>query len=142
MTRSKALWQYLSLRNLLEASEEDIAQAKKEYRKEYKKQWKKEKGLPHKELRPSFSIKEFEQLKRFSADAGFDTPTGFIKELVKTTISGKSTIPHREQLMLSLQYLSMALNNILQNGVVTDMKQLENHLTIAEDILISYIQEK
>lgn len=139
--RSTPLYEYLLACGALNGTTEDIAIAKREYRRKYKRNWKKNKKLPHKELRPYVSLKEYERLKQVSADAGYANPTAFLKQLILSSIEGTPVVPQKEKLMLALQYIGMALTGVLRSGIMTDTKQLEDYLSIAEGILLSYVRE-
>lgn len=137
--RSTSLYEYLLSSGALDGTPEDIARAKREYRKKYKREWKKNKQLPHRELRPSFSLKDYEALKVRAGEMGYENPTAYIKQLILASLEQKSIVPHREQLEQILQYVSMALNAVIKAEYTLDKRYVQVLLSEAEIKLSTYL---
>lgn len=128
--RSKQLWEYLTRKGVLDGTDEEIAQAKKDYRKEYKARWKKGRVIKKHELRPEFTGKEYRQLAVKAKELGL-TPTAWLRALALAEAYGTTVLPHRERLLKALQLVSLAARG-------TDARQSINK---AEKILEKYIDD-
>lgn len=135
--RSKKLWQYLFDAGVLNGSEADILKAKAEYRKKYKREWKQNRLIPKKELRPTFTLKEY-QMVRFKAQTLKLTATAFLKEVTLASIEGKQIIYNKEELLKILQLISMsiiAFGNNEHRFIITEQ------LYEAEKLLLEYVKQ-
>ena len=127
--RSKKLWQYLSDKGLLNASESDIAKGKADYRREYFKRWKELHKRPQKELRIVLTIKEYLDLKVKAMEVGLK-PTPYLKDLALVAVATKQRVD-KNSLKKILQLVKMA--STTNNG---DYKYL---LMEAEKLLLEYL---
>lgn len=105
--RSKALFEFLQVRNLLDGSSEAVLEAKREYFRQYRRNWKKRQNPFKKELRPVFSQKEFQEIRLKAYELGL-SPTGYVKQLVRKFTLSKPVIPEMSTLLSILQKISMA----------------------------------
>lgn len=131
--RSKQLLLYLLEHNIDFEDREALAQAKAEYRKLYKKNWK-QKSQKNKELRPTFTETEYSELCKRAELFGL-TPTGYLRELILTNQENRELIPHREELLILLQFISMALNQIHADHPSRPLLQE------SEKLLLNYLQQ-
>lgn len=134
--RSTKLWEYLKERGLLEASPEDIAKAKADYRRMYKKVWKQNK-IPKRELRPGFTLREYSEIKIRAKEMHL-TPTAYIKLLTLNSIANKATIPQRELLLAVLQRVSIAAIAVMKDE---SKRHIEEYVSNAETLLLHYLKE-
>lgn len=131
--RSKNLWQYLYNSGVLNGTLEDITNAKREYLRLYKKQWKLNR-IPKKEMRPAFTLQEYQTIKLKAHEACLH-PTVYVKQTVIARLTGKLNVADKETLLLALQQLSIAITaskNILP-------KYSLQQLLFAEKLLLEYI---
>lgn len=132
--RSKQLLVYLLENNIDFQDREALAQAKREYRKQYKKNWKTG-AKKNKDLRPSFTQQEYEELCKRASLLGL-LPTTYVRELVISNQENKELICNKEQLLQVLQYLSMAII-AMKKGYISDVEEL---LDKAEKDLLQYLK--
>jgi hypothetical protein len=134
-TRSKPLYEYLLNLGVLQASKEEIAKAKQQYRKEYKKRWKKER-LPHKEIRIVLSLKEYKEVSILAHQFNL-TPTSYLKALLCTAIEEKILIPNRDKLLELLQLISICTIGTIKQTIPP--WELQEQLLTAENRLLEYL---
>jgi hypothetical protein len=142
-TRSTQLWQYLSDKGLLHSSPDDprLQDARAEYRRLYKKRWKKTRQVATKELRPTFTQKNYYALKVRAREAGFKHPTSFIKQLVLASLASKPLVPDPTRLQKIFQLISMATIALTSPSVHTSPSEIRDNLLYAEDLLHLYLKE-
>ncbi len=134
--RSKNLWQYLCDAGLLTASEEDISKAKAEYRREYKKKWKQNRQMPIKDVRLSFTLKQYQGLKN-KAGAMNTTPTVLSRDLVLAFIHSNQLVPDKDHVHIILQHLCMGSIALLQERHIDP--SIIDHIQTAENLLTEYL---
>ncbi len=134
-TRSNELYAYLQKAGVLHGPEEDIAQAKREYRRIYKQQWKQQKK-PKKEIRIEFTLKEFVVIKQRAME--FHMPhTTYARTVILQSVHSKVHIPNIQVLLEILQIIGTASIASFRNA---PSRQLSQQLIEAEDMLLHYIQ--
>ena len=138
--RSKALYLFLLEEGVLDGSQEEIAQAKQEFRKQYQKNWKRNKPKLKKEIRFELTHKEYFELKVRSLESGL-FPTTFAKDAVLTSVAKQLAIPNKATLDKVLQVIGIAAS-LCQNkdryGNISG-KQVEEYLFQAEGLLLDYL---
>jgi hypothetical protein len=130
------LFQYLSERGLLHASDEAIHAAKRAYRAEYTRKWAKQRP-PRKDVRPKLSLKQYAALKVLATEQGFKSPTAYTRQCIIAALDGQQLIPNRDLLLQALQQVGMAAAIIAQNG---NPHAVAGHIQNAEHILRKYLQ--
>jgi hypothetical protein len=130
--RSKALYDYLLLSNVLTGSPETIARAKQEYRRLYKRQWKHQ-GRQQKEIRFSVTLRQFATIKA-KAQAMSIGHTTHARNIVLASI--QQPITHNNTLLAVLQAVSMAAITIEQGKPIPSVYEL---LRNAELMLLQYL---
>ena len=133
--RSKALWKFLLEKGVLEGTEEEIQQAKREYRKQYKREWKLRR-LKQKEIRPSFTIKEYQAIQQVAEKAGLK-PTGLARQLLLAHSEGNTFIPNRDILLQVLQNISIVAIHLVKQFPKEDDYTLL--IEKAEQLLLTYL---
>ena len=134
--RSNALWQYLADSGALNGSDEDIFKAKLEYRKIYKREWKKRQKLPKKELRPIFTLKEYQHIRLKAAELKLNA-TAYLKAIALASVEGRYSIENKEILQKVLQLLSMSVIALKHNH---NKYLIEEQLEQAEKLLLEYVK--
>ena len=132
--RSKALWKYLFEKGVLEGTDEEIQQAKREYRKQYKREWKLRR-LKQKEIRPSFTIKEYQAIQQVAKKAGLK-PTGLARQLLLSHAEGNTFIHNRDILLQVLQNISIVAIHLVKQCPKEDYTKL---IEKAEQLLLNYL---
>ena len=132
--RSKALWKYLFEKGVLEGTDEEIQQAKREYRKQYKREWKLRR-LKQKEIRPSFTIKEYQAIQQVAIKAGLK-PTTFARQVLLAHAEGNAFIPNRDILLQVLQNISIVAIHLVKQFPKEDYTIL---IEKAEKLLLNYL---
>ena len=135
--QSKKMLQYLSDVGVLGGSEEAIQSAKIAYRREYKRHWKKN-LKKSKELRPSFTPIEFEQVVLRAKLFGL-TPTAYARDIIMSSQGHFDLIPNKDKLLYILQAISMAEIALKKDNNSHDTKAL---LLQAEEMLSQYLNFK
>ena len=130
--RSKPLYQFLLLANVLNGSNESIALAKKAYRKEYKKGWRR-KARPQKEVRFNITIRQFQALKAKAWHLGLRHTT-YVKSLALASIDQPCVFDDKP--LEILQLVSMAII-ALSNGA--NVAKANDLLEKAEISLLKYL---
>lgn len=133
--RSKELYQYLLLSDVLHGTKEEIAQAKREYRRVYKRQWKKRRR-PRKEIRIEFTLREFGDIKVRSFELGV-SQTAYARNVILSSIGSPHLIHNKDQLLKVLQLISMATIGSAKNTI--PIWQLSEQLLQAEQMLLQYL---
>lgn len=133
-TRSKALWKYLFEKGVLEGTDEEIAEAKAEYRRQYKRMWK-ERRVKVKELRPCFTLKEYDLIQKTAKQTGLK-PTTFARELLLAQSGNTDFIPNKGMLLQALQYITIVAIELSKN--TTDKTSIEI-IEKAEKLLLNYL---
>jgi hypothetical protein len=133
--RSKALYEYLLASGVLHGTDEDIAQAKQEFRRIYKKEWK-QKKRPRKEIRIEFTLKEFGTIKAKALELRL-SHTAYARTVILSSIGLPQPLPNRMQLLKVLQLISMAAIAATKN---VPSWQLSEQLTQAEHRLLRYLK--
>jgi len=134
--RSKALYQYLLKSGLKHGTEEDIAEAKLEYRRIYKKQWKQTKR-PRKEIRIEVTLRQLAAVKIKAAELGLPHTT-YARKVILSAVESKQDIPNVAKLRQVLQIISMTAIASAKNTI--PMQYLSEQLTKAENMLLQYIK--
>jgi hypothetical protein len=137
--RSKDLWQYLNDTGALNGNEEDIIQAKREYRKAYKCKWKKNRHLPRKEMRPYFSLREYREICLKAHDIGVK-PTAYVKMIVLSIVNEQNPMHSNEAIRTTVQQVSIVLNSLLELNDANLVDTIEV-LTTAESTLLNLIRQ-
>jgi hypothetical protein len=144
---SKKLFLYLQETGALASGDEAIiTEAKRAYRRQYKREHRlKQKGLPKKELRPSFTERQYHDLILKAKRNGYK-PTVYIKELVIATLNGQpNLLPFRERLTSVLQNIMLANNSIhsIKAGAfvitIDQLNEIEILIKEAEERLTEYL---
>ena len=139
--RSKALWQYLSDTGALNGYDEDIAKAKAEYRRIYKRTWKRKQQLPKKELRIVITPKEYGLLKLSACDAGYKSPTAFVRQYILNAHISAPTIPNKELLFQVSKYIGSAVILLFQNRAQQNILLIKEYISKADALLLQYLKE-
>ena len=134
--RSRAIYQYLLNANVLNGTEEAIAEAKREYRKQYKRQWKQAKR-PRKEIRIEFTIKEYGTIK-LKATEYDQRPTTYARSVILSATEQQHHIVGRDTLLLILQLVSRAAIGTTKNMMT--LREIAELLLQAETLLIRYLE--
>lgn len=136
-SRSKPLYEYLSNLGVLNASEEEILQAKRQYRKEYKRLWKKQRQL-HKELRIQLSLRQINEIKIKAYEFSLK-PTTYARSVILSAVGDKTIIANRDCLLEILQILSMCAIAVTKNSIPYWV--LSDQLGKAEQLLLDYLKK-
>lgn len=136
-TRSKPLYEYLLAAGMLGASEEAIAEARRQYRRDYKKRWKKERTR-HKEIRIALTLRQFNDVK-VKAYCMNLRHTPYARAVLLSATEGKALIANRDILLKILQIVSMSAIAAKRNSV--SVWQLADQMEQAERMLLEYLQE-
>ena len=134
MVRSQALWDFLSQSGVLEhGTEEDIAQAKKEYRKIYYREYKRKRRRERKEITLMCSHKEYREIQLYAKQCKKGIPT-IIRESCLATIRNEYYVPNQGMIAKLEQLLSRMYFEIQQTTPNTDqllqkVDQLERDIT-------------
>lgn len=136
---SKAIFEYLKEKGLLDASREQINEAKLAYRRAYKREWKKNRQVPSKEIRPVFSLRQYVEIK-IKADLFGLNPTKYVKQIVLADISGKPVIPNKGVLLQILQLLGMIAISISKERHLSN--NLKEQIAEAEALLLKYVKDE
>lgn len=134
--QSEKLFQYLKEKGLLDAPDEVIQQAKREYRKKYKKEWHQHKKEAQKVVRLIFTQSEFNALS-FRAKAFGLCPTHYAKQCIISNQENTDVIPHQDILQKVLQQIAMAS---IQSIRMRDI-ELKALLDEAETLLTKYLNQ-
>jgi hypothetical protein len=134
--RSKALWQYLEDRGILNGSAEDIAQAKAEYRKEYKRAWKTTNTRKNKFILIKLNKGQYSELCK-RARLYNQNPTKYASEVILTAQENRNHIPHRPALLTILQEVGIAIT-YNKSGNKNEVDEL---LLQAEKKLLEYLNK-
>jgi hypothetical protein len=134
--RSKALYQYLLDAGVLNSTPEEIAAAKRAYRKAYRDAWKKRKAPLSKELRITYTLREYRDMQIHARILGI-SPTALCKRLTQAAVGHTGIIPHQEELQELLQCISMTLNTVV---AVHAHPELIRELHQAEAKLLTYLK--
>lgn len=129
--RSKRLYEYLLNRGVIEASDEVIQEAKKEYSRQYKKQWRLSR-VKQREIRLSFTEKEYTQIQKLAKQARLKTTT-FVTDFILSSIQNNPLRADRDALLKILQLVGMAIN------ICKDNQEVKEYLLQAESLLLQYI---
>ncbi len=133
--RSKALWKFLFEKGVIpNGTEEEITEAKKEYRRLYKKAWKRSRKK-QKEIRPSFTIKEYQAIQQVAEKAGLK-PTTLARQLLLSHSEGNAFIPNRDILLQVLQNISIVAIHLVTQFPKEDYTIL---IEKAEQLLLNYL---
>ena len=133
--RSKALWKFLFEKGVIpNGTEEEITAAKKEYRCIYKREWK-QRRLKQKEIRPSFTLKEYQAIQQVATKAGLK-PTGLARQLLLSRSEGNAFIPNRDILLQVLQNISIVAIHLVKQCPKEDYTKL---IEKAEQLLLNYL---
>jgi hypothetical protein len=135
-TSSKELYAYLEKSGVLLGTEEDIAQAKREYRRLYKQHWKQQKK-PRKEIRIEFTLKEFAVIKQWAVELQMPHTT-YSRSVILQSIKSKFRIQNIQALLEVLQTISMVSIASLRN---IPSRELSKQLIQVEEKLLLYIQK-
>lgn len=138
--KSKKLRQYLEERNAFNSTPEEFISLKQQYRKEYKREWANNR-LPHHELRPALTLKEYSDIKKMARESGYKNPTAFTKNLILSSLQGKPIAPDRDLLLTISQKVGMSINLLKNPYTFLDKSELIKFLTEAENILLEYIRK-
>jgi hypothetical protein len=141
-TRSIQLLQFLKEHGADNASEEGIAQLRKDYRRLYKKEWRQKRQLPIKELRPTLTLKQYEILKQNSKKANFPNPTAYTRSLLLNDIMEQQFIVNMDNLMLVSQKVGMAINTIMRGNLYIEKERVLELLNKAEGELLNLINSR
>jgi len=131
---NKNLWQFLSDAGVLEGTEEDIKNAKMQYRRQYKREWRKN-AKKSKELRPCFTVVEFEAIVN-RAKLYSQNPTAYARDLILSAQQDFTLIPRKSDLMNILQALSMSGIALEKDSNSIEAQAL---LFQAENMLLQYL---
>jgi len=129
--QSKKLFEYLLSQGVLSSTDEEIQQAKKTYRKLYKKQWKQNRKLPQKEIRPGFTLRDYEDIKIRAHEMEL-TPTEYVRQIVVLSLQNNYILPKRGVLEKVAQLIYIAQNSYAD---------FSHCLPEAERLLLEYLDE-
>lgn len=132
--RSKALWKFLFEKGVLEGTDEEIQQAKREYRKQYKKVWKQSRRKI-KEIRPCFTVKEYNTIQQVAQKAGLK-PITFAQQVLLAHAEGNAFIPNRDILLQVLQNISIVAIHLVKQFPKENYTLL---IEKAEQLLLHYL---
>ena len=137
---SKKLRQYLEERNAFNSTPEEFNLLKRQYRREYKRNWANNR-LPHHELRPAVTLKEYADIRRMARESGYKNPTAFTKHLIISSLQGRPFAPDKDLLLTISQKVGMSINLLKNPYTFLDKSELIKFLTEAENILLEYISK-
>jgi len=140
--RSSKLYQYLLFRGVLGASDEIIANAKREYRKEYKRNWKKARLKQKPELRPNFTKAELGAISKVANAFGL-TSTDYVRRAALSQASQTVLIAQKDKLLTILQKVSMAGILVHNKGCSfpqsLELQEADTLLKESESLLMAYL---
>ncbi len=138
------MFQFLSDAGVLEHPDEDkIREMKRLYRKIYKSNWAKTRRLPHKEIRISFTPREYREiLIQAKMESGLN-PTAHSKQLILSSLTANAPIHDRAILLEILHHVSVCAIALTQDTALSAFKDgsIQTHLQKAEEMLLACVHK-